>query len=98
MTYQLQNNILSAEWSDLKFKKNANGVKEPNVTCAIKSKKVPASISNTELDLLISNYVYQYIESSSLSINQVSLLSALLELKQYRVSLNTLLDVPADGR
>ena len=92
MSYTLENGILSAIWSELKSKKkktnDENGkpieIKELYTVDTTKTKPVPALASPAELDLLIGTYIYAYIESNSLPIHTVTLISALLELKERR--------------
>jgi len=46
----------------------------------------PATITDVELELLIGNYIYQYLEKpGSMSMVTTNLLSALLELKEHRL-------------
>lgn len=50
----------------------------------VHKKEEPPKVSDEMLEVLIGSYLYTYISTNALSIHQVHLLSALLELKDSR--------------
>jgi len=88
--YTLKDNQLSANYAELKSQKkktdNGKEVKELISVDNIKTKLQPPRVSDAELEVLIANYIYQYIDGNSLNQHQINLLSVLLELKSTRGS------------